>query len=141
MAEEQDAIGRRIAETRRKLGLTQRELAARIGISLGTLDRYEQGAAVPERHLDALAKATRQPREWLTNEVTSTTHDRERDLDERQRELDGRQAELDERERGLADRERAVRAREQQPAPAADESVVGFIRRRRTRSRRPRGTG
>src|SRR5574337_1044570 len=37
----------RIAEVRRQLGLTQADLAARVGVSLRALDRYETGTVEP----------------------------------------------------------------------------------------------
>ena len=39
-------VGRRIAETRRLLGLTQAELAERVGLAVETLSRLENGAAM-----------------------------------------------------------------------------------------------
>jgi transcriptional regulator with XRE-family HTH domain/cell division septum initiation protein DivIVA len=61
------AVGRRIQQARRELGLTQAELAATIGVSLGVLDRYETGRANPSDRLDRIAEATDRPVSWFTS--------------------------------------------------------------------------
>ena len=46
-----------LKEARRAVGLTQREAAARIGVSLGTVSRLEQGRVTPSgRYLDKAAE-------------------------------------------------------------------------------------
>ncbi|MSW49325.1 MAG: helix-turn-helix domain-containing protein [Actinobacteria bacterium] len=46
-----------LKEARRAVGLTQREAAARIGVSLGTVSRWEQGRVTPSgRYLDKAAE-------------------------------------------------------------------------------------
>lgn len=42
------AVGRRLADTRRALGLTQEELSDFLGISRGALGNYEQGQRLPD---------------------------------------------------------------------------------------------
>nr|WP_320011285.1 helix-turn-helix transcriptional regulator [uncultured Desulfobulbus sp.] len=41
----------RIKEIRKELGLTQKEMADKIGVSLRTQQRYEEGSKAPEIHL------------------------------------------------------------------------------------------
>jgi transcriptional regulator with XRE-family HTH domain len=60
------AVGKRIVQARRQLELTQAELAQRIGVSLGTLDRYESGQADASQMLMQIAEATGKPIEWFT---------------------------------------------------------------------------
>ena len=49
-------IGIRLAEIRRRRGLTQRQLATAIGVTLTSLQNYERGRnAITDRRLDALA--------------------------------------------------------------------------------------
>ena len=51
-------IGKRIADLRRAAGLTQRELAERVGITWQQLKEYEEGARlVPASHLWDIAIA------------------------------------------------------------------------------------
>jgi transcriptional regulator with XRE-family HTH domain len=61
-------IGIRLAEIRRRRGLTQRQLATAIGVTLTSLQNYERGRnAVTDRRLDALACALRcKPIDLLT---------------------------------------------------------------------------
>jgi putative transcriptional regulator len=58
--------GRRVAEARRKAGLTQRELADRIGVKRLTIIRIETGATVPTLAVGlAIARELRVPAEKL----------------------------------------------------------------------------
>jgi transcriptional regulator with XRE-family HTH domain len=57
--------GRRIAAARKELHLTQRVLAAELGVSLRTVQNYESGRFVPYRHLDALSRLLRRSSSWL----------------------------------------------------------------------------
>lgn len=50
-SEAQRELGARIAEARRHAGLTQRELAAMLGVTVRTVQNYEAGVAIPYRHL------------------------------------------------------------------------------------------
>jgi DNA-binding XRE family transcriptional regulator len=47
-----------IADARQSAGLSQRELADRIGVPLWTVDRLETGTEDPSPHIDAIAAAT-----------------------------------------------------------------------------------
>jgi transcriptional regulator with XRE-family HTH domain len=58
-------FGQRIAVARREVGLTQRELADRIGVMLGVLEAYETGLADPSPHLDRIAEATGKEALWF----------------------------------------------------------------------------
>src|SRR5437588_3338833 len=60
-------LGRRIRQARRELGVTQGELAGKIGISLGLLDRYERGLAEPSSRLARIAEATGKSPAWFTS--------------------------------------------------------------------------
>jgi DNA-binding XRE family transcriptional regulator len=52
------SVGQRIAQARRGLGLTQKNFAERVGISLWMLDRIESGAADAANHLSNIARVT-----------------------------------------------------------------------------------
>jgi transcriptional regulator with XRE-family HTH domain len=57
--------GERVAAARRDAGLTQKQLADRIGVSLWSLERIEEGQEDAVARLDALARATGKPRSWF----------------------------------------------------------------------------
>src|SRR5581483_10257831 len=61
----QTTLGERVAAARHDLGLTQRELAARVGVPLGILATWEAGRAAPGARLQRLAEALGRPVEWL----------------------------------------------------------------------------
>lgn len=62
------AVGRRIAEARRGVGLTQADLAERIGVSLRAVDRYEAGTVEPPSEvLELVAEATGVPLSTLAS--------------------------------------------------------------------------
>ena len=44
-------VGARVAEARRHAGLTQRELAGMLDVTVRTVQNYEAGVAVPYKHL------------------------------------------------------------------------------------------
>ena len=51
-------LGKRIAETRRHLGLTQTKLAERVGVTAQAVSKWEQGRSCPDiAILDELADA------------------------------------------------------------------------------------
>lgn len=58
-------IGPRIAAARRERGLTQKQLAETLGVSIWTLDRMETGAVDSERYVREIATVTRVRAEWL----------------------------------------------------------------------------
>ena len=60
-----DGAGRRIAQARRRAALTQTELGERIGLSLWDVERLEDGAADPSRHLGPIARVTGVQEAWL----------------------------------------------------------------------------
>ena len=59
--------GERVATARREAGLTQKELADRLGVSLWNVERIEDGQEDAVARLDALARATGKPRAWFGN--------------------------------------------------------------------------
>jgi PAS domain S-box-containing protein len=61
-------VGRRIARARKEAGLTQEELAERVGVTRRSIQGWEAGAIAPYRHLDELAAALGRRREWLVAE-------------------------------------------------------------------------
>lgn len=61
-----------IATARQTAGLSQRELAERIGVPLWAVDRFERGDGNPAPHLDAIAAATGQTADRLAWELDST---------------------------------------------------------------------
>lgn len=69
------SIGKRIAEARKRKGLSQEELAAAIGVSVGTLSRNELGKSQPRaERLEQLAEALDVTVGWLlTGESTTTS--------------------------------------------------------------------
>jgi transcriptional regulator with XRE-family HTH domain len=63
--DEQREVGERIAEARRHGGLTQRELAALLGVTVRTIQNYEAGVAVPYRHLRTIESVGRKRPGWI----------------------------------------------------------------------------
>jgi PAS domain S-box-containing protein len=61
-------VGRRIARARKEAGLTQQELADRVGVTRRSIQGYEAGSIAPYRHLDRLAEALGRSRDWLVAE-------------------------------------------------------------------------
>jgi len=59
--------GERVATARRDAGLTQKELADRLGVSLWNVERIEDGQEDAVARLDALARATGKPKAWFGN--------------------------------------------------------------------------
>jgi HTH-type transcriptional regulator, cell division transcriptional repressor len=62
---EKQAIGKRVAEARRRAGLTQKELAARIGVGQRAVQGWELGRSHPYRRLAALERVLKVNRDWL----------------------------------------------------------------------------
>lgn len=58
------AIGGRIALARKQAGLTQGELAERIGVIPRSVQNYEAGR-IPWKLLDSIAEATGVTKEWI----------------------------------------------------------------------------
>jgi len=55
----------RIREGRKAAGLTQKELAAALRLSVRSVQNYESGAIVPYRHLRAIESILGKPHGWL----------------------------------------------------------------------------
>ncbi|HYP48638.1 MAG TPA: helix-turn-helix transcriptional regulator [Thermoleophilaceae bacterium] len=66
---EAESPGTRVARARRTAGLTQRYLAAGLGVSLWTVDQLERGRRDPARHLPTIAQLTNRPENWLRGET------------------------------------------------------------------------
>jgi HTH-type transcriptional regulator, cell division transcriptional repressor len=60
-----NAVGRRIAKARKEAGLTQEELASRLGVTPRSVQGYEAGRVAPYRHLPRLAELTRREIGWF----------------------------------------------------------------------------
>jgi transcriptional regulator with XRE-family HTH domain len=63
--EDAGAIGERIARARKESGLTQEELASRVGVTARSIQGYEAGKVVPYRHLSRLAEITGRELAWF----------------------------------------------------------------------------
>jgi transcriptional regulator with XRE-family HTH domain len=63
--EDAGAIGERIARARKESGLTQEELASRVGVTARSIQGYEAGKVVPYRHLSRLAEITDRELAWF----------------------------------------------------------------------------
>ena len=70
-------VGARIAQVRRERGLTQRELAGGLGVTVRSLQSYEAGQVLPYRHLPRLAALLHRPPAWFLQGRTSGTEERE----------------------------------------------------------------
>lgn len=57
--------GERIARARKDVSLSQRALAARLGVSVRTVQNYEAGRFVPYRHFEALSRLLGRSTGWL----------------------------------------------------------------------------
>lgn len=62
---EKQAIGKRVAEARRRAGLTQKELADLIGVGQRAVQGWELGRSHPYRRLAALERVLKVDRDWL----------------------------------------------------------------------------
>lgn len=60
-----EEVGRRIVQARRELGLTQVQLAQKIGVSQRSAQAYENGETVPYRQMKKLARALKRRPEWI----------------------------------------------------------------------------
>lgn len=61
LSERDEARGGKITDARRAAGLTEKQLADRLGVSLWELDRLERGEADPVPYVEALSEHTGQP--------------------------------------------------------------------------------
>jgi transcriptional regulator with XRE-family HTH domain len=67
--------GLRVREARRQVGLTQKALALRLGISMWALDQLEQGHVDGSRQLPAIAAATGRSESWLASPLALSADD------------------------------------------------------------------
>jgi transcriptional regulator with XRE-family HTH domain len=58
-------VGRRIAIARNAAGLTQEELANRLGVTRRSIQGYEAGRVAPFRHLDRLSELLDRSTGWF----------------------------------------------------------------------------
>lgn len=64
-----ETVGRNIAARRKELGISQKELAARLDITQDAMNRIERGRMAPKMsRLDDIAKALQCPVAWLFRE-------------------------------------------------------------------------
>ena len=63
--ERDESPGKRLSEARGEAHISQRTLAAQLGVSVRTVQNYEAGRFVPYRHLDALSRLLQRPSAWL----------------------------------------------------------------------------
>jgi transcriptional regulator with XRE-family HTH domain len=63
--EERRRVGGRISAARRESGLTQRELAHLLGVTVRSVQNYESGAVVPYKHLRRIEMSTGRRPGWL----------------------------------------------------------------------------
>lgn len=71
------SLGRRILLKRKESGLTQRELASKVGVSMAAVSLWEKDSSEPgARKLEDLAKALNCSTLWLLTGDESTTTDR-----------------------------------------------------------------
>ncbi len=62
-------LGKRIQQARKEFGLTQTQLAYRMGISPQSISAFESGRIVPERkYLEKIAQFTHKPLFFFTGE-------------------------------------------------------------------------
>ena len=69
-------VGGRIAQVPKERGLTQRQLAGRLGVTVRSAQSYESGAVLPYRHLARIGAALNRSPAWFL-------HGRTRGLEER----------------------------------------------------------
>ena len=64
-------MGARVKKARVDLGLTQRELGRRVGVTEQAVQQWESGQTLALRYLAELAEALGRPEEWLRTGTTS----------------------------------------------------------------------
>lgn len=65
------AIGERIADARRSVGLTQKQFADALGTSIWSVERMEAGTTDPARHVSTIADVTRRHDDWFLHSSKS----------------------------------------------------------------------
>jgi len=68
-------VGRRIALARNAAGLTQEELANRLGVTRRSLQGYEAGRVAPLRHLDRLSELLGRSISWFLLEERAASNE------------------------------------------------------------------
>ena len=68
LLEEKTRVGRRVAEARRRAGLTQRELADGLGVTVRSVQLYESGSVIPYKHLRRIELLTQTRPGWILGE-------------------------------------------------------------------------
>lgn len=64
-----NVLGKKIQQARKKFGLTQADLAYRMGISAQSISAFESGRIVPDRkYLEKIAQFTHQPLFFFTGQ-------------------------------------------------------------------------
>jgi transcriptional regulator with XRE-family HTH domain len=125
-------LGDRIAQARRHAGLTQKELAERIGTSLGQVVKLEEGVVDPVPMLSQIAAAVGQPVESLavpglsTDALTEKRSERPADLlasriSKLEDEIRALTAQLADRDRALAELAATLESRSAETADATVE--------------------
>ena len=72
-----EVVGARIAQVRRERGLTQRELAEGLGVTVRSLQSYEAGRVLPYRHLPRLSALLHRSPTWFLQGQTRGLDERE----------------------------------------------------------------
>jgi transcriptional regulator with XRE-family HTH domain len=62
----EETIRAQVATARHEAGLTQKQLAERLDVSLWMVERFESGDEEPVERLEELARATGKPTDWFT---------------------------------------------------------------------------
>ncbi len=70
-----DSIGKRIAERRQRLRLSQRDLALRLGVSVQAVSQWERDKTRPVGRLGLLAEILQVPIEWMESGTDRTLID------------------------------------------------------------------
>jgi len=63
--EDKQAVGKRVAQARRRAGLTQKQLADLVGVGERAVQGWELGQSHPYRRLAALERVLNIDRDWL----------------------------------------------------------------------------
>ena len=119
-----DEIGRRIASAREEAGLTQQELAERIGLRSGqSISRYERGETeVPSKKLRRIAEQTHKPLTFFIDDLEAQAEEQdvaELAVVERLERIEAREAQNGELLRELLQLVRGA----QEPPPADAEAA------------------
>lgn len=82
---EKAEIGARIADRRKEIGLLQKDLAEKLGLSVGAVGQWERGWTMPDpKMMDKLIEELGTTREWLITGTNRNPDDYARDILERE---------------------------------------------------------